>query len=389
MKVLHLNTQFAALGGVEAVLRYHHRADHLHGMDSRFVSFWEAHHDGFAHARFLGFSPTLSIREARRRMAGAWPGFQPDVALHHTVWGQPFLLDLDAAPRRVLMLHSDIPGLDGLVARRLASMDGAIGVSDILVSKARQAAPSWEDERFLRIDYPVHPPAWLQPKAPRLPGAPLVLGFAGRLESTQKRVERFIELSSRLESLQVPWRLEFLGDGSQRSILEAALPNRERHRFLGRLDSDAYWRAITGWDAILFTSDFEGTPIALIEAISAGVLPFHPDLGCGGDQYARSIDSSLVYPPGDMEALARGIREFASWPVERHQQATAKAAHIALRHEPNHYLQRMGSFLRQVSGLGRPAPRPSPPRWFFPLDQLRFVDIERAAGLVRRIVRRN
>ena len=391
MKVLHLNTQFAALGGVEAVLRFHHQADHLHGMDSRLVSFWEPSRDGFERARFLDFAPSLQVREARRRLRLAWPGFAPDVALHHTLWGQPFLLDLDQAPRRVLMLHSDIPGLDQLAPRRLASMDGALGVSDVLVHKARVAMPTWPDERFLRIDYPVHPPAWLpRPRAPRAPtpGQELVLGFAGRLESAQKRVERFIELSSRLQALPCRWRIEFLGEGSQRAALEAALPDRQRHRFLGRLDGDAYWRAIASWDAILFTSDFEGTPIALIEAITAGVLPFHPALGCGGDDYARSIDPALAYPAGDMGALASRIGEFASWTIERRAQAVTRAGAIASRHDPHHYLRRVADFLSRVTSMPRPGPRPAAPRWFFPVDRLRFADIERLATLRRRLAGR-
>lgn len=388
MKVLHLNTQFAALGGVEAVLRFHHHADHLHGMDSRFVSLWEPHRDGFDRARFLDFAPSLQVREARRRMRLAWPGFVPDVALHHTLWGQPFLLDLDHAQRRVLMLHSDIPGLDHLAPKRLASMDGALGVSDVLVRKARAAMPTWPDERFLRIDYPVHPPACL-PRA-RAPHGPdprheWVLGFAGRLETAQKRVERFIELSTRLHSLPFRWRIEFLGEGSQRPALEAALPDRQRHRFLGRLDGDAYWRAMASWDAIVFTSDFEGTPIALIEAITAGVLPFHPDLGCGGDDYARSIDPTLAYPAGDIEGLASRIAQFASWTPERRAGAIAQARAIASRHDPQRYLKRVADFLSRIADMPQPGPRPAAPRWFFPFDRLRFADIERLAGLRRRL----
>ena len=388
MKVLHLNTQFAALGGVESVLRFHHEADHLHGMDSRFVSLWEPSHEGFPRTRFLGFQASLSVAAARNRLNAAWPGFNPDVALHHTPWGQPFLLDLDHAPRRVLMLHSDVPGLGALAARRLPFMDGAMGVSDVLVHKAREAAPSWGDERFLRVDYPVHPPAWLprtRMNPVEAPRRKVVLGFAGRLESAQKRVERFVELSRVLAGLSLDWRIEFLGDGSLRPTMEAALPDRDRHRFLGRLSGDAYWRALASWDAIVFTSDFEGTPIALIEAITAGVVPFHPDVGCGGDAYARAIDPSLVYPAGDMQALAAAILGLSSWPVARHARAAEAASQLAARHDPHLYLRNVAGFLAQIARLPPPGPRPATRRWFFPVDRLRFGDFERMAGLGRRV----
>ncbi|MEY3276656.1 MAG: hypothetical protein RL153_1924 [Verrucomicrobiota bacterium] len=385
MKVLHLNTQFASLGGVESVLRYQHESDHRHGMDSRFIALWEPFREGFPRARFLDYRRTLSIREARRRMADAWPGFQPDVAVHHTTWGQPFLLDLDRAPRRALMLHSDIPALDAILPRRLHSMQGAIGVSDILVHKARVAAPHWPQDRFLRIDYPVHPPSWLPRERRCRPGPGLVLGFAGRLESTQKRVERFIELSGRLASSTVPWRIEFVGEGSLRPALEAALPDRQRHRFHGRLQGDDYWRAIASWDAIVFTSDYEGTPIALIEAITAGVLPLHPNVGCGGDDYARAIDPGLVYPSGDMEALARQALDMATWDKDRRSLARERAFQLAARHDSRRYLERIAAFLAHVASLPQPSARPSPRRWFFPFDRLRFADIERIASWRARI----
>lgn len=385
MKVLHLNTQFASLGGVESVLRYQHESDHRHGMDSRFISLWEASHDGFPRARFLDYRRSLSIREARRRMANAWPGFQPDVAVHHTTWGQPFLLDLDRAPRRAQMLHSDIPALDAILPRRLHVMQGAIGVSDVLVHKARVAAPDWPEDRFLRIDYPVHPPSWLS-REPRCPKGPeLVLGFAGRLESTQKRVERFIELSRRLASSTVPWRIEFVGEGAMRPALEAALPDRRRHRFHGRLQGDDYWRAIASWDAIVFTSDFEGTPISLIEAITAGVLPLHPGVGCGGDDYARRIDPGLVYPAGDIDALARQALELATWDHGRRRLAMERASQLAARHDPRRYLERIAGFLAHVARLPQPATGPARRRWFFPFDRLRFADIERLASWRARI----
>jgi len=380
MKVLHLNTQFTSLGGVESVLRYQHESDHLHGMDSRFIALWESPQEGFPRARFLDYRRTLSIREARRRMADAWPGFQPDVAVHHTTWPQPFLLDLDRAARRVLMLHSDTPALDAVLPRRLPFMQGAIGVSDVLVHKARNAAPGWPEDRFLRIDYPVHPPSWLPRQARCRPGTELVLGFAGRLESAQKRVERFIELSRRLASSTVPWRIEFVGDGTLRPALEAALPDRQRHRFHGRLQGDAYWRAIASWDAIVFTSDFEGTPISLIEAITAGVLPLHPNVGCGGDTYARSIDPGLVYPSGDIEALARQALDLATWDEGRQSRALQRAAQLAARHEPRRYLERIAGFLAHVASLPGPAATPATRRWFFPFDRLRFADIERVAS---------
>ena len=375
MRVLHLNTQFASLGGVEAVLRFHHDHDAAHGMDSRFISFWEEAQPQFPRARFTSFERRLSVHEARRRVAGTWPGFNPDVILHHTTWGQPYLADLDGSARRVLFLHSDTPGLTAQLTARAPLMDGIVAVSDVLLDRARTAAPDWPAKRFLRVDYPIHPPDWLPAHRTRLPGSPLVLGYAGRLSAEQKRIERFLTLSQKLASAPFPWRIEFLGDGPQRAMLEQALPDRTRHVFHGRQSGDEYWRILQQWDAIVFTSDFEGTPIALIEAMAAGTVPIHPNLGSGGDAYARAIDPLLAYPAADIEGLAGAIGKLAHWDAARWDAAQRQARVLANRHDATTYLDRVAGFLGSIR---QEVPREKPPlrRWRFPFDRITFAQWE-------------
>lgn len=375
LRVLHLNTQFASLGGVEAVLRFHHEQDAGLGMDSRFIALWEDSRDGFARTAFAAFSRHLSVRDARRRVAGAWPAFRPSTVVHHTTWGQAFLADLDGSARRVLFLHSDTPGLAHQLPARVPLMDGVIAVSDVLLDRARAAAPAWPSSRFLRIDYPIHPPAWLTGQKPRPPGAPLVLGYAGRLSTEQKRIERFIELSRHLSNARFPWRLEFLGDGPERGLLESALPDRAQHIFHGRRSGEDYWRIVDGWDAILFTSDFEGTPIALIEALATGAVPIHPAIGSGGDAYAREISPDLAYPAADIEAMARAIEVLAGWTPLQRDQAILRARAIAARHDARRYLTRFRDFLQEIETLP-PLPKPAFRRWGFPLDRLSFGQFE-------------
>lgn len=382
-RVLHLNTQFASLGGVEAVLRFHHEQDTGLAMDSRFISLWEEPREGFPRTAFTAFSRQLCVRDARRRVAGAWPAFKPTTVVHHTTWGQPYLADLDGPARRILFLHSDTPGLAQQLPARLPLMDGIIAVSDVLLDRARAAAPAWPKARFLRIDYPIHPPPWLTGRKTHHPGSPLVLGYAGRLSTEQKRIERFIELSRHLSNTAFPWRIEFLGDGPERPLLESALPDRTRHVFHGRQSGEDYWRIVDGWDAILFTSDFEGTPIALIEALATGAVPIHPAIGSGGDAYAREISPTLAYPAANMGGMAQAIQELANWTLPQRDEASLRALALAARHDARHYLTRFRSFVAEIESLP-PLPKPAPRQWRFPLDRLSFAQWEWIAKLRRR-----
>jgi len=379
-RILHFNTQFASLGGVEAVLRAHHERDAGQDIDSRFVAFWEKPAEGWPRCRFLDFARSTSVRAARRRVADACAGFAPALSVHHTLWGQPYWGDLDPAPRRLLFLHSDVPGLAGRLAARMPGMDAVLAVSDALLSRAREAAPTWESDRFARIHYPVFAPGFARTE----PGAPdgrrIVLGYAGRLSREQKRVERFVELAARLDARAIPWRLELLGDGEERAALEKALPDRARVVFHGRQSGDAYWRIVDGWDAIVFTSDYEGTPIALLEAMSRGVLPVHPRLGSGGDDYAARLDAALVYQPGDMEGMAGAIAEMAAWPAGRWMEARARAWALMAPHDGAAYLRAFRNHATAVVAMPvrhEPAAR----RWGFPADRLTFAQWEWIAGL--------
>lgn len=220
-------------------------------------------------------------------------------------------------------------------------------------------------------------------RKPRPPGAPLVLGYAGRLSTEQKRIERFIELSRHLSSARFPWRIEFLGDGPERGLLESALPNRAQHIFHGRRSGEDYWRIVDGWDAILFTSDFEGTPIALIEALATGAVPIHPAIGSGGDAYAREISPGLAYPAADMPAMARAVQELAGWTPLQRDEAILRARAIAARHDARRYLTRFRDFLQEIESLP-PLPKPALRRWSFPLDLLSFGQFEWIARFRRR-----
>ncbi len=387
LRLLHLNTQFASMGGLEAVLRRHHLEDERFGIDSRFIVYYEPPSAGFPRASFLNFSDRTSISQARTAQRAALNAFEPDVALYHTVWGVPYLAELDRAHRRVLMLHSDIPRLDGFLRSRLPWMDAVIGVSQTLLDRAAAAAPAGlglGPERMHLAPYPVVPPV-LPPRAPRDPDRPLVIGYCGRLVREQKRVERLPELIAHLDRLGIAYRFELLGEGPERAWLEAQLPDRTRHVFHGRKSGTEYWDILRSWDVMVFVSDYEGTPIALLEGLAAGVLPLHPDLKCGGDQMARRVSPSLVYPAGDPEAAARALQHLSSWPAGEWKRLRDHASAAVEPHLGDRYLAGIAAFLKSLSALPDRTKPPFPKRpW--PVDHLAFGTLDRISSLKRRIL---
>lgn len=383
LKLLVLSTQFAGLGGVEAILRGHHQHDARFGIDSRFSVFWEPEHPGWPRAKFLDFQNGMTIRDARKRVKNAFPDFQPDIAIYHTVWGWPFFADLHGARKNILYLHSDTPGLAQQLNSRVWWADAFVCVSDTLIDRVKAARPGIPDDRFLRVDAAIEVPDGIS-AAPRPRGRPFVIGFCGRIAKEQKRVDRFPELVAKLEARKIPFRLEFLGDGSERAWLEEALPDRSRCVFHGKKSGADYWRILNQWDSILFVSDYEGTPLALLEGMAAGAVPLHPDLGSGGDHYAQLAHPKLVYPPGDLDALVERIGWLASLDDSAFDALRAAAGKAITPHLGDTYRVKFTDFVRRINALPPLEKRPLPRR-LWPTDWLTFSMTARIGDFKKRL----
>jgi glycosyltransferase involved in cell wall biosynthesis len=134
-----------------------------------------------------------------------------------------------------------------------------------------------------------------------------VHGYSGRNERPIKRVDRLPGLLRRIEAEGLDPRLEVLGEGPDRAWLERQL-GAGRARFHGFLSGPAYWRVLTGWDAVVYVSDAEGFGIALLEGMGVGALPLYPAIDGGAETYVRQVHPDLLYPPADWGHVARVVR---------------------------------------------------------------------------------
>ena len=381
IKLAHLFPTFRNLGGVESILRHHHAKDAGQGLDGQFVIYSEHPQDAMDRVHFLGLGPTSSIADLRRAVGTVLRKFQPEVVLYHGTWGMHYLAGVDQARRRLLILHSETPGLEAELTARAGWLDGVLGVSPPLAALARRCLPQLGENRIGLVPYPIAPPP--NRSSPSPAGRPLVLGFCSRLVVEQKRVDRLPKLCRLLDARRVEYRLEFLGAGPEQAWLEAQFPDRSKFVFHGRKQGDAYWEVLRTWDAIVFVSDYEGTPIALLEAASMGVVPVFPKIGSGGDQYAAEICPTLLYPAGDL-AAAGAIEALAQLPVPRREDLRGRARAGSAPHCGNAYLSKVASFIRLLAAAERIS-HSNPVRRMFPIDRLSFKTLERLAQARRQL----
>jgi glycosyltransferase involved in cell wall biosynthesis len=156
-----------------------------------------------------------------------------------------------------------------------------------------------------------------------------------------------------------PWRLRIVGDGPDRSRLEAqrdALGLGERVEMLGeRRDVGAQLIAA---DAFVLPSDSEGLPYSILEAMAMGLPVVASDVGGIPEEVVDGTTGILV-PKGDHHALARALRQLHTHGDEARRMGIAGHARARERFSRQMMVERYDAILRGVlkkapSGETRP-----------------------------------
>lgn len=372
VSLVHACTHLRPLGGVQTLIRRHLLRDGDHGLSSSATIWFERGPFGAeASGRpvsGLGLRWFHSGRTLRRRLRSLTPesNDDPRIWAYHDLWGLPTAADLDGAGRRIGVIHSQWEGTEPVLQSIRGVVDGMLCISASSAELTAAHLPQLAGERIALLPVPVDPPP-----ASALPWGPppreLVVGYCGRIRHQQKRVERIPGIAEALRAAGVPHRWEFLGDGPERVPLERTLAAAGANiRFHGALSGDAYWKALAAWDVILFTSDYEGLPIAMLEAMSQGVVPVFPEISCGGRDYTARVAPELVYPAADLSAAARTIGWIRSLDVPARRQLRMRAQEGVQSHTGDTYGKTLASFLKHLATIPRisasgPAARRSHP----------------------------
>lgn len=96
--------------------------------------------------------------------------------------------------------------------------------------------------------------------------------FVGRLSHEHKRVDRILNVWKEIYSEYADWKLTIIGDGPDREYLQnmAKSYNLSNVSFVGFSDPIEYYKRAS---ILLMTSNYEGFPLVLAEAMSFGIVP--------------------------------------------------------------------------------------------------------------------
>jgi glycosyltransferase involved in cell wall biosynthesis len=158
-----------------------------------------------------------------------------------------------------------------------------------------------------------------------------VVATVGRLTAI-KQHGLFLEAATLVAERDAAAQFLIVGDGELRGELEKTARERglaDRVQFLGwRPDLVTIYGAA---DVLLLTSRNEGTPVALIESLAAGVPGVSTDVG-GVRDVIQSSDIGLLAPFADARALAHHVVSLLADPARRSRMGEAGRRSVVARY---------------------------------------------------------
>jgi glycosyltransferase involved in cell wall biosynthesis len=134
-----------------------------------------------------------------------------------------------------------------------------------------------------------------------------IIAVVGRLE-IDKRIDRAVMLIKSLVSKNIKVHLNVFGDGSLKDKMNQLV---QLHQLNDSIDILGYVEGVENFykyfNLVLFTSDWEGMPLTMWEAMANGVPVVAPDVG-GIKEILEENKCGLIYEPGNIEEAENKIK---------------------------------------------------------------------------------
>jgi glycosyltransferase involved in cell wall biosynthesis len=213
--------------------------------------------------------------------------------------------------RAVMTLHGLQAEYYGQINRGAASLDAVIATNR-LACKLASSVGGLERCRIYYAPYGVRLPGSSVP-VPNKGLTPIRIGFVGRLEKPQKRIDELLAIVREMDRQNISYQLLIAGTGPEESWLRCELKlNVERGmvQFLGALSSKEVEDLYGTIHTLLITSQWETGPIVAWEAMAHSVLVVTSAyIGSGLEGSLRDRENCLVYPLENAAAAVECIVE--------------------------------------------------------------------------------
>lgn len=137
----------------------------------------------------------------------------------------------------------------------------------------------------------------------------LRIGYAARLVKQQKRADLLVDLLEQFEKRKIDYRLQIAGDGECFELISEYINQRElvnKVQLLGRLEKNQmndFWKE---QDVFINISEYEGTSLSMLEAMSFGVVPIVTDVS-GAREFIGHNGNGFIVDIGDLQGIVNYV----------------------------------------------------------------------------------
>jgi glycosyltransferase involved in cell wall biosynthesis len=201
-------------------------------------------------------------------------------------------------------------------------IDAAVAHSSFFRDILYASSPTIYKKKAYYIPYGVELPASTWRKQSN--GAVLNLLFLGRLVE-EKGIFLLKSIDEYLQAEKVPVQWTIVGRGPAEGELKKQWAGSSNITFIQAEDTQEVYRILENQDMLVFPSRFEGTPVAIMEAMSRGAVPVVGDLP-GGTRDMVTEETGVRCEVENAVEYAKAIQYFYKHPefLKEKQQACIK-----------------------------------------------------------------
>ncbi len=373
-----------ALNIVEGLFRYR-RPDgfaygvilthNLLGTDARFDGQFSAD----CQATFEFKTPVENLHAVVRRLRAAIPAGE-GVLLTNDLLELAMASACDCGRTVIQILHADSDYYYDLAVRHEDVIDAFVVYGRTMERRLKVRLPHRCDDIYF-LPYGIPEP---QRRRTAVSGKLRIL-FAGRLEHAQKGVLDLPSIDRMLTDRGVDVQWTVVGSGPDEERLRDAWTS-SRVRFLGAKKHKEVIDIASEHDVFVLPTRWEGVPVALLEAMSVGLVPVVSRVESGVGEILTDGVTGVMPPVGDVAAFADAIAALDANRAQLESMSSAASGYIGRNHDIRERTDAYQALFARYQRLKRPRTRRGALPYGSRLDQPWLPNS--AVRTVRSVIRR-
>ena len=256
--------------------------------------------------------------------------------------------------RIISVVHNDNYSLYEKQAQWQDSLEKILGIS----RKIRQSLEEKWQIPTEKLYYKVNPVLWEESETKEeadvesrqeICDGPIRIGWGGRLVTSQKRADLLPDLIKEIEKRKVDYCLEIAGDGDCYPMIETYLKQNgleERVHLLGRLEHHMMRKFWSRQQVYINISEYEGSCLAMLEAMECGVVPVVTDVS-GVEDVIDNGRTGFRVGIGKVKQIAEKITYLTEHPEKIKQMSQQAMEIVKVQCGLHQYIDYMEDLIKQ------------------------------------------